>query len=58
MDTQTHNWMIFRNFISLSFSYMTFVIKENFDKKSYIIRDYAFDIEGYDYILNRNNIFT
>lgn len=50
--------MIFRNFINLSFSYMTFVIKENFDKNSYMMQDYLFDIEGYDYVLNRNTIFT
>ena len=54
----THNWVIFRNFINLSFSYMTFVIKDNFDKLGYVVNDYVFDVEGYDYILNKNNIFT
>ena len=42
----------------MSFSYMTFVIKENFDKNSFSMTDYLFDLEGYDYILNRNSIFT
>jgi len=37
---------------------MTFVIKENFDKNSFAMTDYLFDLEGYDYILNRNSIFT
>ena len=37
---------------------MTFVIKENFDKNSYVMNDFAFDVEGYDFILNRHNIFT
>lgn len=37
---------------------MTFVIKENFDKNSFSMTDYLFDLEGYDYILNRNSIFT
>ena len=36
----SHNWIIFRNFINLSFSYMTFVIKENFDKNGYIQNDF------------------
>ena len=49
--------MIFRNYINLSFSYMTFVIKENFDKHGYVVDDYVFDPEGYDYILQRNSIF-
>lgn len=47
-----------RNFINLSFSYMTFVIKENFDKGGYISNEYMFDPEGYDYVLLRNTVFT
>ena len=58
MESKTHNWVIFRNFINLSFSYMTFVIKENFDLNSFAMVDYLFDIEGYDYVLNRNTVFT
>lgn len=58
MENNTQNWIIFRNFINLSFSYMTFVIKDNFDHNSYSMVDYLFDIEGYDYVLNRNTIFT
>lgn len=37
---------------------MTFVIKDNFDQNSYSMIDYLFDTEGYDYVLNRNTIFT
>ena len=37
---------------------MTFVIKENFDKTGHVLDDFLFDIEGYDYILNKNSIFT
>lgn len=58
MEAESHNWMIFRNYINLSFSYMTFVIKENFEKNSFAMEDFLFDIEGYDFILNRNTIFT
>lgn len=58
VETETNNWIIFRNIINLSFSYMTFVIKENFDKNSYAMDDYLFDIEGYDYVLNTNTIFS
>ena len=57
METETHNWMIFRNYINLSFSYMTFVIKENFEKNSFAMEDFLFDVEGYDYVLNRNTLF-
>jgi hypothetical protein len=37
---------------------MTFVIKENFDQNSFAMEDFLFDIEGYDYIINRNTMFT
>ena len=57
VEFNTHNWVIFRNFINLSFSYMTFVIKENFDKLGFVLNDFIFDPEGYDYILKRNSIF-
>jgi hypothetical protein len=47
-----------RNYASLSFSYMTFIIKRNFDKGGYLRKDFLFDQEGYDYILKRNTVFT
>lgn len=49
--------MVFRNFINLSFSYMSFVIKDNFDKSGFVNEDFLFDIEGYDFIINKKNIF-
>ena len=58
VERQTHNWIIFRNYINLSHSYMTFVIKEHFDNLGYKIDDYMFDVEGYDYLLRKMNIFT
>lgn len=58
LENKTRNWVILRNFINLSFSYMTFVIKENFEAMGYVLDDFVFDIEGYDYILNGNNLFT
>ena len=58
VDVNTHNFIVFRNFLNLSFSYMTFVIKSNFDEAGFHLDDYHFDLEGYDYVINRNNIFT
>ena len=37
---------------------MTFVIKDNFDRIGFYANDFLFDVEGYDYILNRNTMFT
>ena len=58
VENNSHNWIIFRNYVNLSFSYMTFVIKDNFDKCGYIMEDYLFDLEGYNFILNNNTILT
>ena len=58
VEDSSHNWMIFRNFISMSFSYMTFVIKDNFDKCGYVMDNFLFDVEGYDFVLYKNTIFT
>ena len=58
MEPDTQNWMIIRNYINLSFSYMTFVIKDNFDKNSQSITTQQFDVEGYDFVLNRSTIFS
>ena len=57
VETNTHNWMVFRNFINLSFSYMTFVVKDNV-AENYLQPDFLFDIEGYDFIYNRETVFT
>ena len=57
MNPETHNWLIFRNYISLSFSYMTFVVKDLFDE-GYLRSDFLFDLEGYDFIYNKETIFT
>ena len=58
IDQNTNNWVIFRNYINLSFSYMTFVIKDNFERNTNAMEQYHFDIEGYDFVLNRQTIFT
>ena len=47
-----------RNYINLSNSYMTFVIKDNFDKSGYVMHNYIFDIEGYDFVIDHESLFT
>lgn len=58
VDDEMHNFLLMRNYVNLSFSYMTFVIKKNFDEGGYISKDFLFDSEGYDYVLGRNTVFT
>lgn len=62
-DSDNHNWLVLKEYISLSFSYMTFVIKENLenmdndDLESSPLFGRAFDVEAYNYILNRTTCF-
>jgi len=58
VDDENHNYLLMRNFVCTSFSYMTFVIKKNFDEGGYISNDFLFDPEGYDYVLGKNTVFT
>ena len=54
MDIDEHNWIFLREYVSLSFSYMTFAInnKKN-DHQSFIHEEYDFDKEQYNYIINK-----
>ena len=56
VEVQSHNFVIFRNFINLSFSYMTFVIKEKFERST--SQNSIFDLEGLNFIIERNTVFT
>lgn len=58
MEVQSHNFVIIRNVINLSFSYMTFVIKNNFDLNAHYLQKTNFDLEGNNYIIERHSIFT
>ena len=58
VDDENHNYLLMRNFVCTSFSYMTFTIKKNFDEGGYISNDFLFDPEGYDYVLGKNTVFT
>lgn len=58
IDEETHNWVIFRNEINLGFSYMTFAIQEVFEEINLSSESYLFDIEGFNWVLNRNTYFT
>ena len=52
VDDVMQNFILMRNYVNLSFSYMTFIIKSNYENGGYINDLYEFDVEGYNYILN------
>jgi hypothetical protein len=56
-DDMNHNWMILGEYISLGFSYMTFVIKDEIEKRNKDLIGNYFDIEPYNYIRNKSTSF-
>ena len=56
VDGKNHNWLIFDGFISLSFSYMSFVIKDKIEKYDPSLGK-TFDPEPYNYIYNKSTSF-
>lgn len=57
-DSENHHWLFLSDYISLSYSYMTFVIKKKFDDDQDLQKiDYLFDKEQYNYIINKRTPF-
>lgn len=57
VDGKNHNWLIFKQYICLGFSYMSFVIKDKIEKGNPFDFDFIFDKDGYDYIFNKSTSF-
>ena len=59
IDGTGHAWLFLQGFISLSYSYMTFVInREMSQKTNFLNDDYIFDAEQYNYMINSRNALT
>lgn len=54
VDSKNHNWIIFEEYLSLPFSYMTFVIKDKIEQGDETILANEFDPEPYNYIFNKS----
>lgn len=52
--------MFLRDYISLSYSYMTFVIKKKFDdaEVDYTSDNFLFDLEQYNYLIGGRTALT
>ena len=57
VDSKNHNWLILLEFLSLSFSYMSFVIKDKIENNDKYQKLNVFDLEPYNYIFNRSTSF-
>mmetsp|Transcript_16686 Transcript_16686/g.25716 ORF Transcript_16686/g.25716 Transcript_16686/m.25716 type:complete len:175 (+) Transcript_16686:2690-3214(+) len=58
-DYKNHNWILFNEYLSLSFSFMTLVIRDRSQQEeNYVDENFLFDPEQYTFIINRKNCFT
>mmetsp|Transcript_18470 Transcript_18470/g.28333 ORF Transcript_18470/g.28333 Transcript_18470/m.28333 type:complete len:289 (-) Transcript_18470:1329-2195(-) len=57
LDGKNHNWLIFKEYLSLPFSYMSFVIKEKIEAKDEAMEGNVFDVEPYNYLFNKSTAF-
>lgn len=56
MDPHDHNWILMTEYMCLSFSFMTLVIKDNLDYN--IPKNGSLDVEAYNYNINRRTFLT
>lgn len=56
-DGKNNNWLIFKEYLSLPFSYMTFVIRDNIENEDPEQEFNEFDLEPYNYVLNKSTCF-
>jgi len=58
-DNKNHIWILFNEYLSLSFSFMTLVIRDRSQSDlSYHDENFLFDPEQFTFIINRKNCFT
>ena len=58
-DHINHNWILFNEYLSLSFSFMTLVIRDQMQNSgNYLDPDFTFDLEQYNFVINRRTCFT
>jgi hypothetical protein len=56
-DHKNHHWLLFDDYISLSFSYMSFIIKDKLERSEGHIVKHIFDPEAYNYLFNKRTSF-
>lgn len=56
-DGKNHNWLLFDEYMTTPFSYMTFAIKDKIEKHDPCMLENRFDPEPYNYLFNRSSSF-
>ena len=59
-DYVNHNWILFNEYLTLSFSFMTLVIRDQAQRTNEYMNNkkFVFDVEQYNFIINRRTCFT
>lgn len=57
IDFKNHNWVLLKDCLSLSFSYLTFVMQDKIENNDPCMDGNVFDITPYNYIFNKNTCF-
>ena len=57
LDGKNWNWFVIKQFISLPFSYISFVIKDKIEKKDKYQVGNIFDVTPFNYIYNKKSCF-
>jgi hypothetical protein len=58
VDGTNHNWLIFEEYLSLPFDYITFVIKDKIEQEDECLENNHFDPTPYNYVFNKATSFT
>lgn len=56
-DHKNHHWLLFDDYMALSFSYMSFVIKQDLELYDGFTPNHTFDMEAYNYLFNQRTSF-
>lgn len=56
-DTNNHNWLILYEYLSLGYSYMTFMMRDKIQMRDSCLDGNEFDIEPFNYIFNKTTAY-
>ena len=56
-DTNNHNWLILYEYLSLGYSYMTFMMRDKIQTRDSCLEGNEFDLEPYNYIYNKTTCY-
>ena len=56
-DTNNHNWLVLYEYLSLGYSYMTFMMRNKIQFRDPCLNGNEFDLEPFNYIYNKTTAY-